>query len=434
MRADLSAITVHGPGCRVDLVVPNTVPLVELTPALADACGVEADDAHPPAWTLARPGQTPIPVAASLSDARVRDGDVLHLVDVAAWDGPRVSPAAEQADVAVGADERPVTEAAPMLVALGGMALLIATAVLATVLAPTRASAGPAHFAGSAGPALLAASAAILMGAYLVGTRPDRAPARVALCVAAWAMAAAAGWSVTGDLLGASLAGSAALAASIPLVRAAAAGLGVVAVAVTGATAVTAKGGDPVAVLAVVMVVAVYAQRLLPALLNGWLTRRPDDAAAVSPRAARALLISLTYGCAVAASAAAVALAFSRNGYALGLVAAGAAALGLRALTFRYAGEAAAPALAAIIALLAATCGLTAGVLAGRHLLGAGVVGTAALGIALILATLRRRRGPREPVRLLRLWPLVDACTAPLLLGALGVIGAVSHWAVTLTK
>lgn len=43
MRADLSAVTVHATGRRVDVVLPNTVPIVELTPTIAELCGTDDD-------------------------------------------------------------------------------------------------------------------------------------------------------------------------------------------------------------------------------------------------------------------------------------------------------------------------------------------------------------------------------------------------------
>ncbi|HZV48543.1 MAG TPA: EsaB/YukD family protein [Candidatus Dormibacteraeota bacterium] len=91
MAADVRHVTVHGAGRRLDLTLPATVPILELTPALAQLCGAAGSEDTPPAWTLARAAADPFPLTCSLAEAAVLDGEVLHLVDAATWRAPVIA-------------------------------------------------------------------------------------------------------------------------------------------------------------------------------------------------------------------------------------------------------------------------------------------------------------------------------------------------------
>ena len=99
--ADVCHVTVHGSQRRVDLALPATVPILELTPLLAALCQAQAagkGQRNGPAvgttaaWSLTRAGRHPFDLLTTLAEAGVLDGEVLHLVDVASWRRPLAQP------------------------------------------------------------------------------------------------------------------------------------------------------------------------------------------------------------------------------------------------------------------------------------------------------------------------------------------------------
>jgi type VII secretion integral membrane protein EccD len=78
----LARVTVAAPRRRVDVALPDGVPVAELLPGLLRAAGEELADegqAHG-GWVLRRPDGAPVDPARSLGAAGVLDGEVLHLV------------------------------------------------------------------------------------------------------------------------------------------------------------------------------------------------------------------------------------------------------------------------------------------------------------------------------------------------------------------
>ncbi|MCO5971377.1 EsaB/YukD family protein [Actinoallomurus soli] len=425
MRRDLSAITVRVSGQRVDLTLPNTVPLLELTPAVAELCGIDSEDARPAAWSLARVGRTPFPLTATLAEQAVLDGEVLHLVDVSAWDSPRVVAFDDPVTTAA-ADgaERPASALAGPVAATFAAGLLGIGAAVAAVLPKVRTTAGPA---------LLATVAALLTVAYLLRRDGERRGPRLGLVWGTWAMAPVAGYGLTGGIphagpVGGALALLASVLAAGPLAPEAVPGMALFAGVLTAASAAVAAGARPSQAAAAAAVAVTIALRVGPALLSARLSRRaalaPGDVEALARRS-RGLLVSGTYGCTAAVAVAAVVMAASGNLFAVALTAVTAASLAVRAATFRYAREALPVAVGSGLAGLAAMAGL-ARILASYGWGGAAVIAATAAGtgLALLGAVPRRRTGGRR--RTATWWTLIDGATAPLALAAMGVLGGIA--------
>ncbi len=79
---DLARITVAAPQRRIDIALPQSVPVAELMLSLITAAGESAaDDAQRDGgWVLHRADGTPIDHDRTLEDQQVRDGEVLHMV------------------------------------------------------------------------------------------------------------------------------------------------------------------------------------------------------------------------------------------------------------------------------------------------------------------------------------------------------------------
>lgn len=422
MRRDLSAVSVHTTGHRVDVTLPNTVPLLELTPAVAALCGIEGDDARPSAWTLARAGQSPLALTVTLAEAQVFDGEILHLVDAGAWESPHVVTFDDPvAAAAVAEGERPAS-------ALTGTGLSVFAAVLLVTGAAVAAA-----LRTSAGPALLAAAVALLAIAYLLPGGADRTPPKVALACGTWAMAPVAGWSLTAGIPHAGLTGGAvallvAVLASGPLAPKAVPGVAVFAGSLVAVSAAVSAGMNPAQAAALIVVAATLVLRAGPQALSRRLSRR----AAQDPgrletltRESRILLRSGTYGCAAAAVAGAGVLLVTGDGFALALAAVTACSLALRAATFRYAREALPVAIGAGVIMVAAAVALAV-LLTARGWAGAAVLVPTVAGACVAALCTVRRRDHAGLRRVTTGWALVDGATAPLVLAVLGVFHALS--------
>jgi hypothetical protein len=78
------AVTIAGPDRRVDLVVSTETPISDLIPTFVELSMDEAPAANgrTPVWTVAQPGQQPLPLDRTLGDCGVADGAVLTLTEV----------------------------------------------------------------------------------------------------------------------------------------------------------------------------------------------------------------------------------------------------------------------------------------------------------------------------------------------------------------
>lgn len=81
-------VTVTGPDRWADLVLPGAVSVAALMPQVVRVCSPADDGLQSARWNLVAVDGTPIPSAGSLTDAGVRDGDVLLLDRVTAPDRP----------------------------------------------------------------------------------------------------------------------------------------------------------------------------------------------------------------------------------------------------------------------------------------------------------------------------------------------------------
>jgi hypothetical protein len=425
MRNDLSAITVHTAGRRVDVSVPNTIPIVELTPALAQLCGADGPDARPPGWTLARVGQPPFALTATLAGAGIHDGEILHLVDVTAWDSPHVVAFDDPvATAAAGDGERPAA-------ALGRPALLAFAMALFLTAAGVIMAAGALR--GSAGPAMLAGAAALIALAYVLPGTAGRGLARTVLACGAWVAAFTGGWSLTHGLRDAGFTGGAvmlllAVAVARPLVAAAVPGAVVFAGTLAAAGASVFAGAHTAQAAAVAAAAATVALRAGPRLLSASLSRRTAAEPARTgelTRNARRLLVSGAYGCAAVATAAAVVLVLAGGLAGVALAAVTGGSLALRAATFRHAREALPAAAGAVIAVVAAVVAVVS-VLAAHGWGGAATLGCLAGGAAAAALTARNTRAGRGVRAAPTWWAMTDAAMAPLVLAVLGVFHAIA--------
>src|ERR687893_2823315 len=88
MSAGLARVTISAPQRRVDVALPEHVPLAELLPELLRHAGEGlADDGEKHGgWLLRRVDGAVLAIAQGLFPQGVRDGEVLHLVPArAAW-------------------------------------------------------------------------------------------------------------------------------------------------------------------------------------------------------------------------------------------------------------------------------------------------------------------------------------------------------------
>ncbi|WP_329247622.1 EsaB/YukD family protein [Actinoallomurus sp. NBC_01490] len=423
MRADLSAVTVHATGRRVDVLLPNTVPIAELTPTIAELCGTAEDDVRPAAWTLSRVGQEPFSLSATLADAAVVDGEVLHLVDPGVWSSPIASRLDEPVVSTVAGEQEWSSRRLidPVLGVLGTVLLLVAAGFVAV-----RPS-----LRHDAGPALLAAVAAILAAAYLLPAGERRRFSRPALAAGDWGLAVVTGWALAGGRLDA----AGGCGAAIALVVTVLASMSILAPVAAGAAlagsfgalgfVLAALGLRPVQAAAVVVVAGTVLARGLPRLLSHRLSRRSVGAEAEQvaefARASRSLLVSLTSGCVAAVVAGSAVLAAAGDPLTIALAAVAGGMLALRALTYRFAREAIAPAIGACLTFAGALLGASAAAPAP----GAGALLLILTGVGTTLLTfVPRGEGVR---RATMWWTLLDVCIAPLTLYSLGFLDALSR-------
>jgi type VII secretion integral membrane protein EccD len=157
----LTRITVASPQRRVDIVLPDEVPLAELMPDLVQRAGdglADQGQQHG-GWALHRFGGTRIAATESMAAAGVRDGEVLHLMPArTAWPEPEYDDVVDE--IAVRARQLgPRWSGAATRVA----GILAAGAVLVAGLLP------PVGAAGAGAPTL--GLAAVLLAAGILAAR-----------------------------------------------------------------------------------------------------------------------------------------------------------------------------------------------------------------------------------------------------------------------
>ncbi|WP_432834410.1 type VII secretion integral membrane protein EccD [Dactylosporangium sp. CA-092794] len=352
--AGLARITINAPQRRVDVAVPDGVPLAELLPELLQHAGdgLADDGERHGGWLLRRADGTTLSTAVGLAAQGIRDGAVLHLVPArTGWPELEYDDMVEA--IAAGARRQGVawssaaTRATALAVAGAGFAVALVAAVRSD---------------------LPLVAAAVAVGLVLAGITASRAygDAGFGGCLAAFALpfAAAGGW--LGAPEPATPAGRALLAAVALLLAALVAAVGVahlLRIFVAGATAglLGAGGGllatatRPAAAAAVVLAVLVAGVAAIPLLairlgkLPMPIVALPSDLAAsgrglsgaanrfqIFAAVARTdeMLTGMLFGLAVAGAAASLVLARSGDISGMVLVAVAGAALLLRARTF----------------------------------------------------------------------------------------------------
>ncbi len=78
------AVTIAGPDRRVDLVVSTETQVSDLIPTFVEMSSEDPPnpEAPQPVWSVAPPGQQPLPLDKTLREAGIADGDVLTLTEV----------------------------------------------------------------------------------------------------------------------------------------------------------------------------------------------------------------------------------------------------------------------------------------------------------------------------------------------------------------
>ncbi|GGM33724.1 type VII secretion integral membrane protein EccD [Dactylosporangium sucinum] len=351
--AGLARVTINAPHRRVDVTLPDAVPLAELLPDLLQHAGpglADEGERHG-GWLLRRADGTTLSAAVGLATQGIRDGTVLHLVPArTGWPELEFDDMVEAITAAARRQGAPWSPAATRVTALAAGGVALSVALLATLRFGV--------------PAVGAVAAVVLV---LAGALASRAygDAEVGAVVAAYGMpfAAVAGWLSTPDratgaeralvggaaLLLAAVAGAIAAAHFLRLFAAGAAA-GVLGTAGAGLAMLTRPAAGAAVVLAVlvpgVAAVPLLAIRLgrlpvpiaaLPAdLASGGRAAGGPERARVFAAVARAdeMLAGLLIGWAVATGGAAFVLA--RSGDVSGMVLAGvvAVAMLLRVRTF----------------------------------------------------------------------------------------------------
>ncbi|WP_433055604.1 type VII secretion integral membrane protein EccD [Dactylosporangium sp. CS-033363] len=343
--AGLARITINAPRRRVDVAVPDAVPLAELLPELLQHAGkglADEGERHG-GWLLRRADGTALSAAAGLAGQGVRDGAVLHLVPaLTGW------PELEYDDVveAIAADARRQgvawSPAATRATTLG----ITATGLFVALVVIARADLPLAAAAVAVGLLLSGIVSARVYGDALVGS---------GLAAFALPFAFAAGWLIAPAP--ATPAAHALLGAVALLLTALVALIGVahlVRLFVAGATAgllgslagllaTTTRPAAAAAVLLTVLVAGVAGLPLLAIRLGGLpmpiaaepsSQGRPQIRLLVTVARTDEVLTGLLQGFALAAAGAFLVLARSGDASGTVLVAVAAAALLLRARTF----------------------------------------------------------------------------------------------------
>ena len=442
-RTGLCRVTVTHAGRRVDLTLPTDLPVATFLGELAGVCGARLDGEQPAPLFLSRLAAGPIHPARTLAQAGVVDGDVLVLTERPV-EAPRVvddlgRAVADAVARRPGRWDRDATAAA----------LRLAAGLLGAGAAGLLGAGW--QLAGRPPPVLPALVAVALVGLAAATSRASgsRTPPsmRGALLLAAAPWGALTGAAATGALDG-GLAGAATLAsggagAALAALAVAAADRGVApqaGAAAIAAAAIAAAAGALVGGLGAeragsVIVAAVLACLLLlprAAVRASGVLQLDDgtleDEVATRVGAGRRLLAWLACGLSAAFLVGAALLAWSPGpaGRVLALVAAG--AVGLRARTFRFVAEAAAPVTAAAVTV--AATGAAAVTDAAGPLAAAGLAGAAGLALAVLAASVRRATlgpGAGKAVELLELACLVAVVPAATVgTGALAAARAVA--------
>jgi type VII secretion integral membrane protein EccD len=428
-----SRVTVIGSSRRIDVSLPDGVPVAELVLDLVQMLD-ESSDSVPARWALLRIGGQPLDAEQSLAEQGVASGTMLFVRDLTAPPPPPVVDDFAQ-DIAIAVDAETgrwtASMLGPLLTAVAAVCLLAAGGAL--LLGGTR---GVQTVAGVVGAAL--ASLAALALVRLAGRRDFAAVVSVAglpLWSAAGAGLAGVGGLHPTGILAAALA-AVTIGAAVALLISGDAILAISSgvIAATVLPAVVLGGCElfglgvvaGAAILCPVGLAAIALSTPLAARLAGVIA---TDAASVDRKVSqgRGVLAALLTGTALVLAASSAALAASGGLFAWALIAVTAVAAGMRARHHRFAAEvapllAAAMAGALLLEFPLATRGGTA--VAATLLIADAIVLTAGAGAIRawnLPGQISRRLGTIE-------W-IAIAASVPLAAGVLGVYDAVARFA-----
>lgn len=120
------AVTIAGPDRRVDLVVSTETPIGELIPTFVELRldGAPSSGEPAPVWSVAPPGQQPLPLDRTLGQCGVADGAVLALTEVrsVAMAPPKPAEAIRRPEVRRGTPRERTQAALPERLGTGGAA------------------------------------------------------------------------------------------------------------------------------------------------------------------------------------------------------------------------------------------------------------------------------------------------------------------------
>jgi type VII secretion integral membrane protein EccD len=388
----LCRVSVAFGGRRVDLTLPSDIPVGTFLGELAWMCGVQLDSEQPAPLYLSRPVSGPVSASQTLAQAGVVDGDLLVLAERPV-EAPRVVDDLGRA-ISEAVQERPGRwDRAATVAALSCAAGLMATGgAVALAVGWGRA--------GRPGPLLPVLATGVLFGLAVIA---DWVTGAAAGSIRAWLLPAALPWgalalaAATGAIDGglahaptvAAAAGGAALVALAGAVadRARASpflAVGLVAVALVGAAGMVAAGLTAEQAGSLLVVGVLGGLLLLPRVVvrvSGLPGLRDGSLAAeVTARvgSARRMLAWLAGGLSAALLVGAGLLVAAPGPAGRVLAVLAAVVLGLRARTYRFAAEVAAPVTAAALVIA---------IVAGAVILGTlGILAAATVALAVALA------------------------------------------------
>lgn len=424
-------VTVVAPDSRVDVALPEDLPVADVHPEILRLTGGSQPVGTPTGYHLVRRDGTVLDGARTLAAQRVLDGEILTLRPFAESLPPAVHDDVSDAVATAVTGDRALWNTR-MLRAAG----LTGAALLLVLLGLVLWYADPVRHDAHGLPGIVAGAVAVLLTAY-AGVRArvyrDRGSA-VALGLAAVPHLLIAGSGIIGPAAGEGagrlqflLGCATVLIASVVLVAVTPRGdAPFVATVVTSAAGVLATfgmiltGAAPSAAAAVCAVAAIGALAFLPALSAraarlpiGYTAPRaagddldaprsgadtaPVDAERVAARARRGheLLLGLVGGCSAVVVGSAAVLAFAANPWAPALALAAGLAMTLRARLFRYTSQVA-------------------------TVLGAGLAGLALLVLGLALRPLSGAHGGASDIR--TVWITVAVAAVAALLTAVALI------------
>lgn len=449
MHPPACRVTLQGPARRLDLVIPSSLPMIELLPRLVElGVGERADPLVPLPWRVCGALGSDLDLERTLRESGVRDGDLLvlrheHAPVLGVLRSDPVVALAGTVDAMAGdwtARRRTVLSTVVLAVALSALLSLLAVRVssvlagvvsagVAGLLLASAAFAGVARRSALDGPLVVPVDRAAACALADLSALPLAFAGLAVASGAAWGIAAATCAVTVGGLVGL------ALATTVRAARDVSAGLAVGGVLAAAAAGVAASPVGPTKTVAVALVLALA---LLPTL-PGFTLRvvgavRSEGSAGAARTVSRAGAARTTLTAAAAslgASCAGLAAVAAAGGGASGrwLAAVAGLVLLLRSRAARRTGDVLALAVPGVGALVAA------GVLTGRAALQAGhpllaVVPAAVLALLALVAAhplARPAYGSPAADRLVRRVEGMSLLAAvPLAFAVLGAFGAVA--------